>query len=70
MKCGRVRDYIITAIAILVLEEILFNLLPLDQIINKFKIVFFAFKVSVDISMLALIVRNHGKIYAGLEKSM
>lgn len=68
MKCGRVRDYIITAIAILVLEEILFNLLPLDQIINKFKIVFFAFKVSVDISMLALIVRNHGKIYAGLEK--
>ena len=62
MKCGRVRDYIMTAFAILVLEEILFNLLPLDQIISKIKIIFSPIIVlPVDTSVVVSAVRNHKK---------
>lgn len=70
MKYGRVRDYIITAIVILVLEEILFNLLPLDQIISKIKIIFSPIIVlPVDTSVVVSAVRNHKKIYTALEKA-
>lgn len=70
MKYGRVRDYIITAIVILVLEEILFNILPLDQIISKIKIIFSPIIVlPVDTSVVVSAVRNHKKIYTALEKA-
>ena len=53
----------------LVLEEIAINILPLDQIISKLKIIFFALVLPVDVPTVIVAVRNYEKVYTALEKA-